>query len=90
MRHREFHKIFSEAHPQKERSPKEQHYVHVWSDNNVFCGEDHKMRPLMTGRTGDILKVASVTPVNLWPDRHGMVFGNFLDDIFPASAFDPD
>ena len=48
------------------------------------------MRPLMTGRTGDILKVASVTPVNLWPDRHGMVFGNFLDDIFPASAFDPD
>ena len=44
----------------------------------------------MTGRTGDILKVALVTQVNLWPDRHGMVFGNFLDDIFPASAFDPD
>ena len=67
-RHRDFHKIFKATHPQKERSTNEQQYVHVWSNNNIFCGEGLTERPAITGCTGNILKVASVSPVTLWPD----------------------
>ena len=40
----------------------------------------------MTGSTGNILKVASISPFILQPDRHGRLFGNFLDDIYGSSA----
>ena len=44
----------------------------------------------MTGCTGNILKVASVSRVILRRDRQGRLFGNFLDDIYNTSLYDVD
>ena len=43
----------------------------------------------MTGCTGNILDVASVSPLIFCPDRHGphgRSFGNFLDNIYGSFA----
>ena len=79
-------KIFNQAHPQRERSINEQHHVHILANNNIFCGESHQERPVVTGSTGNIWKVATISPFILQSDRQGRLHGNFLYDIYGSSV----